>query len=90
MAAANMKIVISKVCRPAEEGSSISGFQKQYEVSNTSIFSRLSFRYWIRSWWNEREEKLEGIKYSMNTLIDRSVTFLVLQIFPYLHRVPLF
>ena len=43
VAAANMRIVIGKLCRPAEEGSSISGFQKQYEVSNTSIFSRLSF-----------------------------------------------
>ena len=33
VAAANMRIVIGKLCRPAEEGSSISGFQKQYEVS---------------------------------------------------------
>ena len=35
VAAANMRIVIGKLCRPAEEGSSISGFQKQYEVSKT-------------------------------------------------------
>ena len=33
MAAANMRIVIGKLCRPAEEGSKASGFQKQYEVS---------------------------------------------------------
>ena len=33
VAAANMRIVIGKLCRPAEVGSSISGFQKQYEVS---------------------------------------------------------
>ena len=49
VAAANMRIVIGKLSRPAEEESSISGFLKQYEVSNTSIFSRLSFRYWVRS-----------------------------------------
>ena len=49
VAAANMRIVIGKLSRPAEEESSISGFLKQYEVRNTSIFSRLSFRYWVRS-----------------------------------------
>ena len=43
VSAANMKIVIGKLSQPAEPGSSISGFQKQYEVSNTSIVSILSF-----------------------------------------------
>ena len=41
VAAANKKIVINKVFRPGLKFPSISGFQKQYEVSNTSIFSRL-------------------------------------------------
>ena len=46
VATANMRIVIGKLSRPAEEGSSISGFQKQYDVSTTSVFSTL--------WRNER------------------------------------
>ena len=41
MAAANMRIVIGKLSTPVEEGSSTSGFQKQYEVSNMSMFSRV-------------------------------------------------
>ena len=58
MAAANIRIVIGKLCLPVEEGSSITGFQKQYDVSTTSVFSTLSFRYWIRSVGRMAESKI--------------------------------
>ena len=32
VAAANMRIAIGRLSRPIEEGSEVSGFQKQYEV----------------------------------------------------------
>ncbi len=37
VAAANMRIVIGRLSRPNEEGSEVSGFQKQFDVCLSAI-----------------------------------------------------